>query len=65
MMQTVKAERIDEKKWCHLHGFHVSLLTYMVFKLAKKVHFCNFVMTSAKKSIYVKAICVYSSESSY
>ena len=35
-----------------------------ILKLSKKVHFFNFVPTSAKKSKYVKAIYIYASESS-
>ena len=34
----------------------------MILKLSKKVHFFNFVLTSAKKSKYVKAIYIYASE---
>ena len=47
-MQTVITEKVDGKKWPHLHGIHVSFLTYMVVKLAKKGIFYNFVLTSAK-----------------
>ena len=36
----------------------------MILKLSKKVHFFNFVLTSAKKSKYVKAIYIYASERS-
>ena len=34
----------------------------MILKLSKKVHFFNYVLTSAKKSKYVKAIYIYASE---
>ena len=36
----------------------------MILKLSKKVHFFNFVLTSAKKSKYVKASYIYASETS-
>ena len=36
----------------------------MIIKLLKKVHFFSFVLTSAKKSKYVKAIYIYASERS-
>ena len=36
----------------------------VILKLSKKVHFFNFVLTSAKKSNYVKAIYIYASERS-
>ena len=28
MLQTVRAEKVDEKKWGHLSSFHVSFLSY-------------------------------------
>ena len=34
----------------------------MILNLSKKVHFINFVLTSAKKSKYIKAIYIYASE---
>ena len=34
----------------------------MVLILSRKVHFFNFVLTSAKKSRYVKAVYIYASE---
>ena len=51
------------KKWCHLCSFHVPFLSYDP-EIVKKVHFFNFVLTSAKKSKYVKAIYIYASETS-
>ena len=36
----------------------------MILKLSKKVHFFNFVLTSAKKPKYIKAIYIYASERS-
>ena len=36
-----------------------------IFRLSKKVHFCNLVLISAKKSKYVKAIYIYASERSW
>ena len=36
----------------------------MILKLSKQVHFFNFVLTSAIKSKYVKAIYIYASERS-
>ena len=36
----------------------------MILKLLRKVHLFNFVLTSAKKSKYVKAIYIYASETS-
>ena len=37
----------------------------MILKLLKKEHFFNFVLTSAKKYRYVKAIYIYASERSH
>ena len=28
MLQTVRVEKVDEKKWGHFSSFHVSLLSY-------------------------------------
>ena len=36
----------------------------MILKMSKKVHFFNFVLTSVKKSMYVKVICIYASKTS-
>ena len=44
-------------------SFHVPFLSYDP-EIVKKVHFFNFVLTSAKKSKYVKAIYIYASETS-
>ena len=42
----------------------IFLSSVMILKLSKKVHFLNFVLNSAKKSKYVKAIYIYVSERS-
>ena len=51
------------KKWSHLCSFHVPFLSYDP-KIAEKSAFLNFVLTSAKKSKYVRAIYIYASETS-
>ena len=28
MLKTARAEKVDEKKWCHLFSFHVPILIY-------------------------------------
>ena len=62
ILQAGKAEK-DEKNGviCVVFMFPSWV---MILKLSKKVHFFNFVLTSAKKSKYVKAIYIYASETS-
>ena len=63
MSQADRAEKVDQK-----HGVICVVFMFpswvMILKLLKKVHFFNFVLTSAKKSKYVKAIYIYASETS-
>ena len=63
MLKADGAEKKDEK-----NGVICVVLMFpswiMTLKLSKKVHFFNFVMTSAKKSKYVKAIYIYVFETS-
>ena len=49
MLQTVRAEKIGEKKWGHLSSFHVSFLSYGPYIFQKKCIFCNFALTSVKQ----------------
>ena len=63
MLQTVRAERVDEKNGV------ISLVSMvpawvMVRKLSKKVYFLQFCADFSKKSKSVKANYVYTSESS-
>ena len=53
MLQTVRAEKVDEINWviCPVSMFPSWV---MVFKLSKKVHFCNFVLTSARNLSLLK-----------
>ena len=48
MLQTVRAEKVDEKMG-HLSSFHVS----------KKVHFLQYCAALSKKSKSIKAIYIY------
>ena len=41
MLQTARAEKVDEKIWGYLYSFHVASRV-MVFKLSKKAHFLRF-----------------------
>ena len=63
MLQPDRAEKVDE-----INGVICVVFMFpswvMILKLSKKVHFFNFVLTSAKKSKYVKAIYIYASETS-
>ena len=61
ILQTVTLGKVDEKNGviCLVSIFPSWV---MVVKLSKKVHFCIFVLTSARKSI--KAIYIYASERS-
>ena len=63
MLQPDRAEKVDE-----INGVICVVFMFpswvMILKLSKKVHFCNFVLTSVKKSKYVKAIYIYASETS-
>ena len=62
ILQAGKAEK-DEKNGviCVVFMFPSWV---MILKLLKKVHFFNFVLTSAKIYNYVKAIYIYASETS-
>ena len=53
MLQTVRAEKVDGKNGVICL---VSMLPsrVMVLKLSKKVHFCNFVLTSARNLSILK-----------
>ena len=53
MLQTVRAEKLDKINWviCPVSMFPSWV---MVFKLSKKVHFCNFVLTSARNLSLLK-----------
>ena len=55
MLQTVRAEKVNEKKWSHLSS---SMLPsgVMVLKLSKKVHFLQFCADLSQKPKSVKAI---------
>ena len=64
MLQTVRAEKVDKKKWGHLSSFHVSFLSCDQ-KLSKKVHFLQFCVDLSKKFKSIKAIYIYASESSH
>ena len=63
MLQTVRVEIVDEKKWviCLVFMFPSWL---MVPKLSKKVHFFQICADLSKKSKSIKAIYIYASESS-
>ena len=63
MLQTVRAERVDEKNRviCLVSMFPSCV---MVRKLSKKVHFLQFCADLSKKSKSVKAIYIYACESS-
>ena len=63
MLQIGRAEKVDEKNGviCVVFMFPSWV---MILKLLKKVHFFNFVLTSAKIYNYVKAIYIYASETS-
>ena len=52
MLQTVRAEKVDEKKWV------------MVLKLSQKVNFLQFCPHLRKKYKSIKAIYLYASERS-
>ena len=63
MLQADRAEKVDEKNGviCVVFMFPSWV---MILKLLKKVHFFNFVLTSAKIYNYVKAIYIYASKTS-
>ena len=63
MLQTVSAEKLDEKTW--VIGL-VSMFPswVMVLKLSKKVHFFQFYADLSRKHKSVKANYIYASESS-
>ena len=64
MLQTVRAEKVDEKLGViGLVSMFPSLV--MVCKLSKKVHFLQFCADLSKKSKSVEAIYIYASESSH
>ena len=63
MLQTVRAEKVDEKNGV------ISLVSMlhswvMVLKLSKKVHFLQFSADLSQKPKSVKAIYIYGSENS-
>ena len=62
MLQTVRVEKVDEKKCGHLSMFPCSV---EVVKLSKKVQFLQFCAVLSKKPETVKTTCIYASESSY
>ena len=59
MLQTVRVENVDEKKWGHLSSFHLPFLSYGL-RIVKKVHFLQFYAGVSKKSKSIKAIYAYS-----
>ena len=63
MVQTVRAEKVDEKNGviCLVSLFPSWV---MVQKLSKKVHFLQFCADLSKKSKSIKAIYIYASERS-
>ena len=63
MLQTVKAEKVDEKNWviCLVFMFPSWV---MVLKWSKKVHFLQFCADLKKKSKSIKAIYIYAPERS-
>ena len=63
MFQTGRAKKEDGKNGIICVVF-MSPFWVMILKLSKKVHFFNFVLTSAKKPKYIKAIYIYASERS-
>ena len=64
MLQTVRAEKVDEKLGViGLVSMFPSLV--MVCKLSKKVHFLQFCADLSEKSKSVEAIYIYASESSH
>ena len=64
MLQTVRAEKVDEKIGviCLVSMFPIWV---MVCKLSKKVHFLQFCADLSEKSKSVEAIYIYASESSH
>ena len=62
MLQTVRAEKIDEKNGviCPVSMFPFWV---MVCKLSKKMHFLQFCADLSKKWKFVEAIYIYASES--
>ena len=64
MLQAGRAEKVNEKNGviCVVFMFPSWV---MILKLSKKVHFFNFVLSSAKKYKYVKAINICASERSH
>ena len=64
MLQTVRAEKIDEKNGviCPVSMFPFWV---MVCKLSKKMHFLQFCADLSKKWKFVEAIYIYASESSH
>ena len=64
MLQTVRAEKVDEKMGSFVR-FPCFLSELWSLNCPNKCIFCNFVLTSARKSKSDKAIYIYGSESSY
>ena len=58
MLQTVRAEKVDEKNgvMCLVFMFPFRV---MVFKLSKKVHFCNLELTSVRNRSLLKQLHIY------
>ena len=63
MLQTVRAEKVDEKNVGHLSSFHVLFLSYGPLIL-KKVHFWQYCADRSNKSKSINAIYIYASERS-
>ena len=59
MLQAGRAEKVDKKMVIFVIFIFLSWI--MVLKLSTKVHFFNFLLTSAKKSKHSKAIYMHAS----
>ena len=64
MLQTVRVEKIDEKKWGHLSNLHGSCLSYGP-QIVQKEYFLQFCAAGSKKPKSVISIYIYASESSH
>ena len=64
MLQTVKSEKLDEKKWVHLSSFYVSFLSYGPSILQKSA-FLQFWSDLRRKPKSAKENYRYASENSY
>ena len=67
MLQTVRAEKLDEKmrSFVQFPCFLLQLCPKCVFKLSKKVHFLQFCDDFSKKPKPVKTTCIYASKRSH